>query len=77
MFYSIALNMKTNLKAFWHYVKATTGTSDSVSILQKADGTSAIEDEDKAEVLNQFFACLQRKKKSCTGYCTTNLLRTQ
>ena len=53
---NIALNMKTNPKAFWRFVKSTTGTRESDSILQKTDGTSAIEDEDKAEVLNQFFS---------------------
>jgi len=59
----IALSMKTNPKAFWRFVKATTGTRESVGILHKPDGTSAIEDIEKAEVLNHFFASVFTREK--------------
>ena len=52
----IASNVKDNPKEFWGYVKHQTGRSDSISPLTKEDGSLAVEADDKAEVLNQFFA---------------------
>ena len=52
---NIATKAKCNPKAFWSYVKAKTSLRTGVSDLMKDDGTKTISDQEKAEVLNNFF----------------------
>ena len=52
----IAMESKTNPKAFWAYVKRQTKTDHSLQPLKTADGTMTVENEEKAELLNDFFA---------------------
>jgi len=53
---SLADNIKTDNKSFWRYVKSKTKTKDGISDLIMEDGSLSKSDEEKANVLNQFFA---------------------
>ena len=52
---TVAEQAKKNPKSFWSYVKAKTSTRTGISDLNKNDGTTARTDEEKAQVLNDFF----------------------
>jgi len=52
----IAKAAKNNPKRFYQYVASKTKPKESVSTLLRDDGSLAQNDEDKAEVLNAFFA---------------------
>jgi hypothetical protein len=52
---NIANDAKRNPKAFWSYVKAKTSMKTGVGDLKKDDGTKTTSDQEKAEVLNNFF----------------------
>ena len=53
---SLADNIKTDNKYFWRYVRSKTKTKDGISDLIMEDGSLSKSDEEKANVLNQFFA---------------------
>ena len=52
---TVAEQAKKNPKSFWSYVKEKTSTRTGISDLDKDDGTTARTDEEKAQVLNDFF----------------------
>jgi hypothetical protein len=51
----VASEAKTNPRAFWQYVKTKTQARSGVADLKKKDGTKTKTDEEKAELLNEFF----------------------
>ena len=51
----IAGDIKTAPKKFWAYVKSRTKTRSKIPTLRRADGSNAVEANDKAETLNDFF----------------------
>lgn len=52
---TVASNAKNNPKAFWSYVNSKTKTRSGVADLKKEDGTRASTDQEKADILNNFF----------------------
>lgn len=52
----LASEVKTNPKSFWQYVQSKTKSKTSLGELKRPDGTTVEDDQDKAEVLNNFFA---------------------
>jgi len=52
----IAKNCKMNVKGFWKYVKENTKSNSGVSSLKNDQGNIIVNDAEKAEVLNSFFA---------------------
>ncbi|XP_072037662.1 uncharacterized protein [Amphiura filiformis] len=52
----LAADIKKNPKSFWKYVRSKTKTKTGIHDLEKEDGSFAHTDEDKAEILNKFFA---------------------
>ena len=53
---NIAKKAKTESKHFWKYVKSKVKSRSSVSNLQRSDFSTTINNQEKAEVLNDFFA---------------------
>ena len=58
----IAKEAKTNHKAFYAYARNKTKTREGVADLDNAQGDTAITDEYKARVLNEFFSSLHQRK---------------
>ena len=58
----IAANMKNNPKLFWKYVNSKLKTRQPLSDLTKPDGKLTTTDEEKAEVLNNFFSSVFTKE---------------
>lgn len=58
----IASNMKNNPKLFWKYVNSKLKTRQPLSDLMKPDGTLTTSDEEKAEILNNFFSSVFTKE---------------
>eukprot|EP00057_Strongylocentrotus_purpuratus_P009185 XP_011663659.1 PREDICTED: RNA-directed DNA polymerase from mobile element jockey-like [Strongylocentrotus purpuratus] len=52
----LAQEIKENPKGFWNYVRSKTKVKSGISDLIKEDGSKTTSDEEKAEVLNEFFA---------------------
>ena len=52
----LAQEIKENPKRFWNYVRSKTKVKSGISDLTKEDGSKTKSDEEKAEVLNDFFA---------------------
>ena len=52
----IAKELKRNPQKFWKYVQIKTKTCSGISTLKTSDGTVASTEEDKAMLLNNFFA---------------------
>ena len=52
----LADEIKVNPKSFWSYVRSKTKVKKGISDLDKEDGTRTQNDEEKADVLNKFFA---------------------
>ena len=52
----LALQVKSNPKAFYKYVSSKTKPKESVSNLCKGDGLLTDNDSEKAELLNNFFS---------------------
>ena len=52
---SVANNSRNNLKGFWKYIQQKTKVKTGINDLV-VDGKSVVQDQDKAEVLNKFFA---------------------
>ena len=52
----IALSVKRSPKSFWSHVKEETKSKSSIGDFKGANGEIRIEDKDKTEILNYFFA---------------------
>ena len=52
----IAHDCKRNPKAFWKYVNSFRKCKEGISTLERGDGSTATEDGDKANILNDFFS---------------------
>ena len=52
---NIAKDIKTNPKAFYQYISSKTTKKDKISDLEKPDGETTSNDQEKSEVLNNFF----------------------
>ena len=52
----IAQNAKDNPKQFWGYMKSRLKTRPKIPALRKADGSTASNPKDKADLLNEFFS---------------------
>ena len=53
---NLAAEIKENPKCFWKYVRSKTKVKTGINDLEREDGSFARRDEDKADVLNKFFA---------------------
>ena len=53
---AIVSQIKTNPKAFWKYVGSKTKSRSKINNLDKVDGTKATNDQDKANLLNNYFS---------------------
>ena len=53
---AIINQIKTNPKAFWKYVGTKTKSRSKINNLDKEDGTKATNDQDKANLLNNYFS---------------------
>ena len=53
---NLAMNIKTNPKAFWKYVRSKRTVKDSIDLLQDQDGTKQSDSKEKATILNQYFS---------------------
>ena len=51
----VAMNIKSNAKGFWKYVRNNTKTPASVTSLENADGSKTSSDKEAAETLNSHF----------------------
>lgn len=63
---SVATNIKDNPKEFWSYIKSQTGTCNGIAPLKTVDGHLALEPEEKAECLNNFFSSVFTKERTAT-----------
>ena len=63
----IAVNCKTDPKRFWKYVQERTKVNNDVCTLKKDDGTFAVSEQDKAEVLNKYFASVFTVEKDANN----------
>ena len=61
---TLAANLKDNPKEFWSYVKSQTGTVSKIAPITNKDGTLAIDNTDKANTLNEFFASVFTKENT-------------
>ena len=52
---NIAKDIKSNPKAFYQYISSKTSKKDKISDLEKPDGEITSNDQEKSEVLNNFF----------------------
>ena len=57
-----ANGMRDNPKAFWHYINSKLKIRVSVESLHREDGSIAITDQDKADVLNIYFCSVFTKE---------------
>ena len=75
----VAKQAKSNPKAFFKYANSKLKTRGGIADLRKEDGTTTTTDQEKAEVLNQFFASVFTREDQShipdfTPGTTTNLL---
>ena len=59
---SVARSISDNPKEFWSYVKQETRSSNTIAPIKRADGSLATEPEEKAQLLNSFFASVFTKE---------------
>ena len=52
----IASTIGKNLKSFWHYINSRMKTRSGIHSIQCPDGSTATSDQEKAELLNSYFA---------------------
>ena len=52
----LAVNIKTDTKSFWNYVRSQSKTSTSIGELENESGLLTSSDTQKAEILNAFFS---------------------
>ena len=60
----LATDCKRNPKYFWKYVQSKINLVSGVSSLNRGDGSLVIDDKDKADVLNSFFASVFVKENT-------------
>ena len=48
--------LRTNVKPFWQYVNSRLKTKSGIGDLKRSDGSTASTDQEKAEVLSEFFS---------------------
>ena len=60
----VAKNVKENPKAFWKYAKSKTQTRTGIADLRKPDGELTCTEEEKAEILNEFFSQVFTKENT-------------
>ena len=53
---AIVSKIKSSPKAFWKYVSSKSKPRSKINSLDKADGTKATNDQDKADLLNSYFS---------------------
>ena len=58
----VAKHSKSNPRQFWRYVNDKLKVNTGISPLDKDDGTKATEDDDKASILNKYFASVFTKE---------------
>ena len=59
---NIASKIKANPKLLWNYVNSKTKSRQPVSDLKKTNGDMTANDEEKAQVLNEFFSSVFTKE---------------
>ena len=59
---NLATKIKTDSKLFWSYIRSRLKTKSKLSQLEKHDGTLTNDSQEKAEVLNQYFATVFEKE---------------
>ncbi|MEW8548552.1 MAG: reverse transcriptase domain-containing protein [Candidatus Thiodiazotropha sp.] len=59
---NLATKIKTDTKLFWSYIRSNLKTKSKLSQLEKHDGTLTNDSQEKAEVLNQYFASVFEKE---------------
>ena len=52
----IVSNTKRSTKSFWHYIYSHMKTRSGIDSVQRPDGSTATSDQEKAELLNSYFA---------------------
>lgn len=70
---NVAMQAKSNPKAFYKYANSKLKTKTGIADLEKEDGTLTDNDKDKAEVLNKFFASVFTTEDTANiPHCTTD-----
>ena len=54
----LATRIKTDNKLFWSYVRSKIRTKSNIGQLELPDGRSTNDNQEKAEILNNYFACV-------------------
>ena len=62
----LAKNAKSNPKSFFAYVQSNVRVRESVGVLEKQDGSQAIDDRDKANTLLAFFKSVYRPQMNAS-----------
>ena len=60
----LAANIKTNSKLFWSYVRSKLKTKSAIGQLQGQDGTAIDDNQEKADLLNSYFASVFQNEES-------------
>ena len=51
-------NFGKNPKSFWHYINSHMKTRSNIDSIQRPDGSIAVSNQEKAEILNSYFASI-------------------
>ena len=54
----IVSNIKRNPKSFWRYINSHMKSRSGIDSIRRPDGSTAIPDQEKAELLNSYFASI-------------------
>ena len=68
---SLAISLRENVKPFWKYVNSRLKTKPGIGDLRRPDGVLSVTDQDKAEVLAQFFSSVFTVEDCSTIPCLT------